>query len=57
MRFYMDIFSGRVAGMQIRDDGSVVFNGEEFSSDVEALDADPACLWMQSGYDEDHEES
>lgn len=58
MRFYMDVFSGRIAKMYVRDDRSVIFDGEEFSSDEEALKSDPACLWMQSGYAaDDREES
>lgn len=60
MRFYMDIWTGRIASMVVHDDGSVVFDGVEFASDEEALRSDAGSLWMQSGYDWDkksHEES
>lgn len=51
MRYYLDVFSSRIAKMQVRDDGSVIFDGVYYASDEEALNADPACLWMQSGYE------
>lgn len=56
MRYYLDIFSSRIAKMLLEDDG-VIFDGVWYSSVEEALDADPACLWMQSGYELNHEES